>query len=181
MSTSRFPVLAALSRRTDKPSQDVIFGFGCHFDPRVALTRALTEMGRLLSAVCEARPDGTGYGIDDAEPLTWWHRTTTANEPWLTPDPRTAPRTPHHWPTPGRADLLDDVRTITDLVRAKGLDLLVLDQTRPDIGIPVVKVVVPGLFWARFAPGRLFDTPVRLGRLPEPTPYDRLNPTPLFV
>lgn len=177
------PVLAALSRRTDKPSQDVIFGFGCHFDPRVALTRALTEMGQLLSAVCEARPDGTGYGIDDPEPLTWWHRATTANEPWLTPDPRTAPRTPHHWPAPGRADLLDDVRAITDLVRAKGLDLLVLDQTRPDIGIPVVKVVVPGLrhFWARFAPGRLFDTPVRLGRLPEPTPYDRLNPTPLFV
>jgi oxazoline/thiazoline synthase len=38
----------------------------------------------------------------------------------------------------------------------------------------VVKVVVPGLrsFWARFAPGRLYDVPVRLGRLPSPTTYE---------
>jgi oxazoline/thiazoline synthase len=47
----------------------------------------------------------------------------------------------------------------------------------------VVKVVVPGLrhFWARFAPGRLFDVPVRLGRLATPTPYEDLNPVPLFL
>ena len=46
-----------------------------------------------------------------------------------------------------------------------------------------MKVVVPGLrhFWARFAPGRLFDVPVRLGRLAAPTPYEDLNPVPLFV
>ena len=32
-----------------------------------------------------------------------------------------------------------------------------LEQARPDLGLPVAKVVVPGLrhFWARFAPGRL--------------------------
>jgi ribosomal protein S12 methylthiotransferase accessory factor len=49
--------------------------------------------------------------------------------------------------------------------------------------MPVVKVVVPGLrhFWPRFAPGRLFDVPVRLGRLPRPTAYADLNPIPLYV
>ncbi len=58
-----------------------------------------------------------------------------------------------------------------------------LDQTRPDIGIPVVRVVVPGLrhFWARFAPGRLYDVPVALGRLAKATRYENLNPIPLFV
>jgi ribosomal protein S12 methylthiotransferase accessory factor len=63
------------------------------------------------------------------------------------------------------------------------METLVLDQTRPDIDLPVVRVVVPGLrpFWSRFAPGRLFDVPVRLGRLDEPTPYDRLNPFPMFL
>jgi ribosomal protein S12 methylthiotransferase accessory factor len=47
----------------------------------------------------------------------------------------------------------------------------------------VVKVIVPGMrsFWARYAPGRLFDVPVRLGRLARPTPYDELNPIPLFL
>ena len=40
--------------------------------------------------------------------------------------------------------------------------MLVLNQTRPDIGLPVVKVIIPGLrhFWSRFGAGRLYDVPV---------------------
>jgi ribosomal protein S12 methylthiotransferase accessory factor YcaO len=54
---------------------------------------------------------------------------------------------------------------------------LVLDQTRPDLGLPVVKVIVPGLrhFWARYAPGRLFDVPVRLGWQSRPLAEEQLN------
>ncbi|MER7728869.1 hypothetical protein [Streptomyces sp. NPDC096323] len=46
-----------------------------------------------------------------------------------------------------------------------------------------MRVVVPGLrpFWARLAPGRLYDVPVALGRLPQATSYGDLNPVPLFV
>jgi ribosomal protein S12 methylthiotransferase accessory factor len=63
------------------------------------------------------------------------------------------------------------------------MELMVLDQTRPDVGLPVVKVIVPGMrhFWARYAPGRLFDVPVQLGRLSRPTRHEDLNPIPLFV
>ncbi|MFD4376430.1 TOMM precursor leader peptide-binding protein [Streptomyces sp. NPDC058527] len=177
------PVVAALSRRTDRPTEDVIFGFGAHFDPRVALRRALSEMGQLLPAVGHTRSGGTGYGITDPEPLDWWRRATVAGQPYLLPDPAAAPLTPGRVAAERRPDLLDDVRAITALVKDRGLDLLVLDQTRPDLELPVVKVIVPGLrhFWARFAPGRLFDVPVILGRLAEPTPYERLNPIPLFV
>ncbi|MEU6439219.1 TOMM precursor leader peptide-binding protein [Streptomyces sp. NPDC047046] len=177
------PVVAALSRRNDKPAEDIVFGFGAHFDPRIALRRALTEMGQLLPAVCEVLPDGSGYRLDDPEPMGWWRHATTRNQPYLSPDPHTAPRGPAHWHTPHHLDLLDDVHAVTDLVRRKGLDLLVLDQRRPDLDLPVVKVIVPGLrhFWSRFAPGRLFDTPVTLGRLPTPTRYENLNPIPLFV
>ena len=66
---------------------------------------------------------------------------------------------------------------------ARGLEMLVLDQTRPDIGLPVAKVIVPGLrhFWARFAPGRLYDVPVELGWIAKPTPEDQLNPIAMFV
>ena len=51
------------------------------------------------------------------------------------------------------------------LAKREGLDFLVLDQTRPDIGVPVVRVIVPGMrhFYRRFAPGRLYDVPVKLG------------------
>jgi ribosomal protein S12 methylthiotransferase accessory factor len=63
------------------------------------------------------------------------------------------------------------------------MEMLVLDQTRPDIGMPFVKVLVPGLrhFWPRFAPGRLYEVPVRLGWLPRPLTEEQLNPIPMFL
>ncbi|MGW5660931.1 TOMM precursor leader peptide-binding protein [Streptomyces sp. NPDC003758] len=177
------PVVVALSRRTDKPAEDVVFGFGAHFDPAIALRRALTEMAQLLPAAAKARPDGTGYTLTDPEPRAWWQHATLANQPYLRAHPQQTPRTPGHWSHTPRADFADDVTDILALTRRHGLELLVLDQTRPDIGLPVVKVIVPGLrhFWARFAPGRLYDVPVRTGRLAAPTPYEQLNPIPLFV
>ncbi|GGX96640.1 TOMM precursor leader peptide-binding protein [Streptomyces hiroshimensis] len=208
------PVMAALSRRTDRAThgtqaahgrrampappaaQDIVFGFGAHFDPRLALRRALTEMGQLLPAVhgkTERKTAGTGgadaagggaaYATDDPEACAWWQHATTANQPYLLPDPHVPARGPGDWPYTPRADLLDDVTAVIDLTRRHGMELLVLDQTRPDTGIPVIRVIVPGLrhFWARFAPGRLFDVPVSLGRTSRPTAYEDLNPVPLFV
>ncbi|MGW6913942.1 TOMM precursor leader peptide-binding protein [Kitasatospora sp. NPDC054939] len=177
------PVFAALSRRTDKPAEDIVFGFGAHQDPRVALRRATTEMAQLLPAVCEARPDGTGYRLDDPEPRAWWTTATVANQPYLVGDPAVPARRPADWHYQPHHDLGQDLEAVTELVRARGLDLLVLNQSRPDIGLPVVRVIVPGLrhFWARFGPGRLYDVPVALGRLDRPTAYRDLNPVPLFV
>ena len=176
------PAVVALSRRTQGSTEDIVFGFGAHLDPPIALRRALTEMGQLLPAVGAGRPGG-GYGITDPLPVRWWQQATLENQSYLTPDPAKTPRTPGDWTYVARTDLLDDVVAMTELVGAKGLELLVLDQTRPDVGMPVVKVLVPGLrhFWARYAPGRLFDVPVTLGRLSRPTPYEQLNPIPLFV
>jgi bacteriocin biosynthesis cyclodehydratase domain-containing protein len=177
------PVFAAVSRRTDKAAQDIMFGFGAHFDPRIALRRALTEMNQLLPAAVDALPDGSGYHLDDPALLHWWRRATVHNQRYLLPDPAEQPRRSEHFAHQEYADFSGDIGAVTALLRARGMELLILDQTRPDIGLPVVKVVVPGLrhFWARFAPGRLFDVPVRLGRITEATDYDMLNPIPLFV
>lgn len=174
------PVMAAVSRRTDKPEEDLMFGFGAHFDPRIAVRRALTELGQLLPAVAGAGPDGTGYRLSEPHLVSWWRTATSQNQPYLRPRPA-GPRTAasYGYRPSGRIDL-GPVRAIA---QRAGLDILVLDQTRPDIGLPVVKVLVPGLrhFWPRFAPGRLYDVPVRLGRLAEPTRYEDLNPIPLYV
>jgi oxazoline/thiazoline synthase len=51
----------------------------------------------------------------------------------------------------------------------------VLDQTRPDIEAPVARVIVPGLRH-RFAPGRLYDVPVKLGLRRRPLQEAELNP-----
>jgi hypothetical protein len=60
--------------------------------------------------------------------------------------------------------------------------VLVLDQTRPEIGMSVAKVIVPGLrhFWPRFAPGRLYDVPVTMRWLKRPPAEEELNPTAFF-
>jgi pantothenate kinase type III len=44
-------------------------------------------------------------------------------------------------------------------------------------------VIAPGLrhFWARYAPGRLYDVPVTLGWLPRATAEDALNPRVMFL
>ena len=63
------------------------------------------------------------------------------------------------------------------------MEMLVLDQTRPEINMPVVKVIVPGLrhFWARFAPGRLYDVPVQMGWQKKALREEDLNPIPVFL
>jgi ribosomal protein S12 methylthiotransferase accessory factor len=139
-------------------------------------------MGQLFATALGRGADG-GELPADPELSAWWALSTTEDLGYLFPDPRAAALTPDHYDYTPTTDLREDVEAISALTRARGLDLLVLDQTRPDIGIPAVKVIVPGLrhFWARFAPGRLFDVPVALGRLAEPTPYGALNPVPMFV
>jgi ribosomal protein S12 methylthiotransferase accessory factor YcaO len=79
--------------------------------------------------------------------------------------------------------MADDIETCVRLCRQSGLELLMLDLTRPDVGFPVVRMVVPGLrhFWARLAPGRLYDVPPRLGWIPRKLEEDELNPVPFFL
>ncbi|MFI5807645.1 TOMM precursor leader peptide-binding protein [Streptomyces sp. NPDC051561] len=175
------PVVVALSRRTDGHTEDICFGFGAHFDARLALRRAVTEMSQLLPPA-DAKVDRTVYA-GDPEVARWWDRATLATQPYLLPDPGQVPRTPGHWAPSARGDLLDDVLLAGRLVAERGMELLVLDQTRPDTGLPVVKVVVPGMrhYWARFAPGRLFQVPVERGLLTRRTPESEVNPVPMFA
>ncbi|MGW0411052.1 TOMM precursor leader peptide-binding protein [Streptomyces collinus] len=175
------PVMAAVSRRTDGGPEHIMFGFGAHLDPRVALRRALTELNQMMPHVLEDTPEGMAV-TRDAEVAHWLRTATTAAHPYLLPD-GSSPTGPGTHAYTARDDLREDVEAAVALLREHGMELLVLDQTRPDVGLPVVRVVVPGLrpHWARFAPGRLFDVPVALGRRAEPTRYEDLNPVPLFL
>jgi ribosomal protein S12 methylthiotransferase accessory factor len=170
------PVFAALSRRTGGPGEAIMPGFGAHLDPAVALRRALTELNQLMPAVLDGW-DGGG----DPDAVRWLRDATVATEPYLLPDPARPARGPGA--DLSSPDLLTDVNLVRGRLEAAGLEVFLLDQTRPDIGLPVVKVLAPGLrgFWARFAPGRLYDVPVRLGRLAEPTAFEDLNPMRIFL
>jgi hypothetical protein len=54
---------------------------------------------------------------------------------------------------------------------------MVLDQTRPDVEVPVARVIVPGMrhFYRRLAPGRLYDVPVKLGLRDQQMPEQELT------
>lgn len=177
------PTYAAINRRVDHPTEDIILGFGAHLDPRTALLRAVSEMNQFMPAVLDRNPDGTTrYAFDDEDSLHWWRTATIANQPYLAPMQFPLLHL-GAFPSLSAADAGADLLTCVKKAASLGLETLALNQSRPDIGLPVVKVIVPGLrhFWARFAPGRLFDVPVRLGWQAAPTPEEALNPTAMFL
>jgi ribosomal protein S12 methylthiotransferase accessory factor len=116
---------------------------------------------------------GTGEkpSLDGSTPLR------LQDHPFLTPNNQPAVQRALG-STFGRLDTREQVTACMRLAQREGLDFLVLNQTRPDIDVPVVRVVVPGLrhFYRRFAPGRLYDVPVKLGLRDRPLTEDELNP-----
>ena len=177
------PAFVAVSRRADHPVEDVLLGFGAHLDARLAALRALTELNQFLPAVTNRHPDGTtDYWENDPATLGWWRDTRTADERWLRPDPDAVPTTISGYGARREGDLADDVRRCVELARDAELEVIVCDQTRPDLELSVVKVIVPGLrhFWRRLAPGRLYDVPARLGWVARPMAEGDANPTSVF-
>ncbi|MCY3995055.1 MAG: TOMM precursor leader peptide-binding protein [Rhodobacter sp.] len=162
------PAFVALSRRTDGKAEDIVYGAGAHMDPHIGVLRAVCELNQFLNWVQGTGPGGAGYQVDDPQCLTWWRNATIENQPYLVPATDMLARRGSSYPPPPTAerdDLREDLERCIALVEAKGMEFLVLDQTRPDIGMPVARVIVPGMrhYWARLAPGRLFDVPVEMG------------------
>ena len=111
----------------------------------------------------------------------WIKNATVANQPYMGKNgPLKSAKTYPKWES---SDLLDDISRCKKIVEDLGMEFLVLDQSRPDVGLPVARVVVPGLrhFWSRFAPGRLYDVPVKMGWISKPTAECDLNPIPMFL
>ena len=165
------PSYVAMSYSTITGQEFVEYGSGSHFDPRIALLRALTEVNQFLSIGLMGARDAGQASNDSAGPFR------LEEHPYLIPDGKPAIR-PRFDAKFGSLDTREQTLACVDIVKRAGLDFLVLDQTRPDIETPVVRVIVPGLrhFYRRFAPGRLYDVPVKLGLRDTPIPENELNP-----
>ncbi len=174
------PAFVAISRLTQGPQERILMGLGCHLDARTALQRAFAEMNQMLGMA--EGDEGGQLTIEDEETVSWLTTANVANQPYLTADERVPDKQYTDYARRHSGDLLDDLTLCQRIVEQKGMEMLVLDQTRADVKMPVVKVIVPGLrhFWARFAPGRLYDVPVTMGWLQRPLREDELNPIPVF-
>jgi ribosomal protein S12 methylthiotransferase accessory factor len=164
------PTYVAMTHWMSEGKENIEFGSGAHFDPRIALLRALTELNQFLAIGLMDGGRGDQSSLDGTTPLH------LKNYPYLTPS-SSAPIQPQS--KFGRLETTrDQVMTCVDIAKKAGLDFLVLDQTRLDIEVPVVRVIVPGMrhFYRRYAPGRLYDVPVKLGWLKQPLPESEMNP-----
>ena len=180
------PSFVALSRRPHAETEDIIYGAGAHADPRLAALRAICELNQCLTWLPRPGERGGQTGrpmIDDPMALDWWKTARIAQCPWLVPAPGIPLKQGALYPVIETADTRDDVEHCRTLVEARGMEFLVLDQTRPDIDMPVARVIVPGMrhFWARYAPGRLYDVPVDMGRRKHPLAEADLNPAPVIA
>lgn len=165
------PTYVAIVHWMQNGQENIEFGSGSHFDPRIALLRSLTELNQFLSIGLMGGGSGEKPSLDGINPLR------LEDYPFLIP--AASPVVP---PASAADVPLDNARAQADAciaIAAKaGMDFLVLDQTRPDVEVPVVRVIVPGMrhFYRRFAPGRLYDVPVKLGLRETPSPESELTP-----
>jgi oxazoline/thiazoline synthase len=151
--------------------ENIEFGSGAHFDARIAVLRALTELNQFLSLGLMGGGTGEKSSLDGTTPLR------LQDHPYLVPTGN-PPVQPDFGLKFGHLDTHEQVTACVSLAKQARLDFLVLDQTRPDIEVPVVRVIVPGLrhFYRRFARGRLYDVPVKLGLRGRPLKENKLNP-----
>jgi oxazoline/thiazoline synthase len=165
------PCFVAILHWMQNGQENIEFGSGAHFDARIALLRALTELNQFLSIGLMGGGTGEKASLDGTTPLR------LRDHPFLTPGSNLEVQ-PSFGSTFGHLDTREQVTACVRLAQREGFDFLVLDQTRPDINVPVVRVIVPGLrhFYRRFAPGRLYDVPVKLGLRDMPLSENELNP-----
>ncbi len=167
------PVYVALSCVDSESGAgtDILTGFGCHLDSKIAISRALTELNQMLP---RSRKEGR-HRVDE-ETQDWFNRVNLKSLPFLSGNesecrgfrPDAGPKT---------ADIHDDIHYCESVARALGFEVLILDQSRRETGLNSVKVVVPGLrhYWRRLGQGRLYSVPVQLGWLPEQLLESELN------
>lgn len=177
------PVFAAISKVIGQQKEDILYGFGAHLNPKIAACCAVTELNQMVAGFLALQQQKNGNLNEDKALSHWLNTATLNNQPQLVAATAEPPKRMTDYCNQESDDFLADIQLCRKKVEDLGLEFLVLDQTRPDIGLPVAKVIVPGLrhFWPRFAPGRLYDVPVKMKWLAKPKEEVELNPQPIVI
>lgn len=158
------PVCAALAY--EPSSGDFAVGFGCHLQQRLAALRAVTELSQLFHPTVRQR----------------WNVSRLCDSRFLfAMSDSPVPAVPHA--DFSGTDLRQDLETCMQRLHAAGLELVVVDKTRPDIQLCVAQVIVPGLahMWQRTGSQRLYRVPCELGWLAQPRTESELTTVALLA
>jgi len=132
------PVIAAFSRDLVHRRMLPIDGFGAHLDPRVAMVRALLEVTTTRALFfqkyglegMQGAPLYLDRGEDNHDPRFYSYRQKSFSE----------------LEVGYSQDILQDIRSIMKRLSSKGLDrVIAVNLTRQDVGIPTVRMIVPGM------------------------------------
>jgi thioglycine synthase len=117
-------------------------GMGTHLNPRITVIRALTEVAQSrLTQIHGAREDTTRGG--SARQLGY-ERLKSLNSMWFGPAQRREQLA--SVPAYDRPDLYEDLMVVLERLKRKGFKMAVaVDLTRKELGVPVVRVIVPGM------------------------------------
>lgn len=116
-------------------------GMGTHTCAGVAVLRALTEVAQSrLTQIHGAREDTT---VADFRKQIGYDRTKRLNKHWFD---TSKTRDFAEIKSQDNIDFLDDIKHMTNRLEEAGLNrAIIVDLTREEIGVPVVRVIVPGL------------------------------------
>lgn len=116
-------------------------GMGTHSSPKIAALRALTEVAQSRATqIHGAREDAT---IADVRKQIGYERTKRLNAKWFD-ETQTVPFSALK--DVSADDFLDELKNTADALNSVGLQTVILkDLTRAELGISVVRVIVPGL------------------------------------
>ena len=116
-------------------------GMGSHTSAGIAVLRALTEVAQSrLTQIHGARED---TDTADVRKMIGYERTKRLNRHWFAENGSIEFAA---MPSFDSDDFLTDIDCVIDRLSLAGLSrVIVVDLTRPEIGIPVVRVIVPGL------------------------------------
>jgi thiazole/oxazole-forming peptide maturase SagD family component len=161
------PAYVAIAPRFD--GSEPCFGAAAACSHREAVFKAIAE----ASQVCFWASVKSG-----SEELLSWLRDTSVNEHGYLRG---------HGVSVARGEraltAAEGLRRCVDRLQAAGIEAHYLELTRAELGLPVVRAIAPGLrhFWARLAPGRLYDVPVRMGRFTKALTEAEMNPVACMI
>ncbi|MFY0543892.1 TOMM precursor leader peptide-binding protein [Brevibacillus sp. H7] len=195
------PSVWTIAKNRKQKGVNLICAGGAHPDPVRAVKSSIHEVAAMLltldekfegnreeyvrmfhdpSLVQKMEDHSMLYSLPEAEERLQF--LLDENRPLRTFDEEYKPKKRH-------ADLTDDLKDILQAFRLLNLDVIVVDQTTPEIqrnGLRCVRVLIPGMLPMTFGHhftrltglGRVLHVPVELGYAKQPLTLEQLNPHP---
>ncbi|QTL37476.1 YcaO-like family protein [Pseudoalteromonas viridis] len=162
------PTFAAISYEKNTLN-GIIYGFGCHVNPRIAIERATLEINQLLPLALKNEV------VNDNEFFDWVKKQKITEHEFL--DPKVKPISIDKFTDLSENNLESAINFISKSLRANDIELYALDITTQDTLVPCVKMIAPGMchFWRRTGQKRLYDVPVKMGWLKQKHTESELN------